>query len=127
MTVATLREAAADIVGWFGYSNERSWWAHALQGLIFGFTGAFVGFALYWLAVQLGPIPVVMVVTLLGIVYTHGAFSHREVDNWLQEWLRNGWRAAKEKLLRDGWQDYAAPMIAAVVGWMAAVLLLFGS
>lgn len=127
MTMQGLRDAAADIIGWFNYSNERSWWGHAAQGLVFGFTGAFVGFGLYWIAVQLGPIPTVMVVTLAGILYTHGAFSHREADNWLQEYLRNGWSAAKRKLLKDGWNDYAAPMIAAVVGWMAAVLILFGA
>lgn len=126
MSMQTLRDAAADVIGWFNASDERSWWGHAVQALVFGFAGAFFGYGVYWLAVQLGPIPTVMVVTLFGIVYTHGAFSHRETDNFLQVWLRDGWGAAKRKLLKDGWNDYAAPMIAAVVGWMLAVLLLFG-
>jgi hypothetical protein len=94
-------EKIRELIRPLGSSNEASWLGHGLQGFVFGL-------ALY---------PLFGVESLL---FTIGAFLHREVDNLLEF----GWKHFIEDGLADFFAPYGAHVLAIVL--IEGLTLLLG-
>lgn len=99
--------------GWIDRAHEDdtlSWIMHGVQGLGFGFVGAWAGLALGGTG-------------FAGLLVTLGVFGHREADNALETLRKEGLRAARKKVTEDGAMDLIAPYICAVLGTAVAFLI----
>lgn len=93
------------------YSDRKlSWFWHGVQGLAFGFVGAWLGLALGGTGAA-------------GLVFVGGAFGHREADNALEPLRKEGLGAAWRSVSRDGFADLLSPYVGAVAGTALALVL----
>lgn len=101
-----MRELIASLIERFKYDEVKTWWGHGIQGFLFGLLISFVTDRPDW-----------------GVIFTIGAFLHREVEDYLVPWLdREPDRVLKAKF-KDGFMDLLSPYIGAVFGSFAGVML----
>lgn len=96
-----MQEYLKKVINLLDRNRQSSWVGHAIQGVIFT-----LPFSL--LAELTGN----RLIHLFGLTFVIGAFFHRELDDFVDPWMRVGWAYAVTKLKRDGLADFIAPYAA---------------
>lgn len=85
-------------------TNEATWRAHALQA---------VGMVTAWSSLALLTGDPYLIGA--GVFFSEGAWTHREVSDFINQWMEMGWEWAVAHLREDGLPDLIWPHLAAVV------------
>lgn len=100
-----MRKYVITVVRFLTATDERTWIGHGIQGFLFGFVPSYLG------------------TPAAGILFTTGAFAHREVSEALDEWFKDGTADFTPEHIRDHILDFVVPLVASGFGALAAQIV----